>query len=301
MLLSTSTNIAAFRPGGGRNTFDFCIEQCAKAGYKVLDINFCEAMNPSSRLRDDDWEIYVAEIAEMGRRWGVTFTQSHLPYYDVFGKNDSAKVALFEELIHRSILASGMLGIQWTVTHPATVYESPDMQVSLQRNVEYYTPHVETAKKAGLGIALENDFEFHPKQPRQRIFCSSVYELRDLVDAFNSPNVGCCYDFGHANLVGAGFHRQNLNVLGKRLKAVHVQDNLGMLDDHMLPFCGNINWAEAMAGLADIGYEGELTYEIQEFGHHFPNDLKHAVLDISVTVGNYLIALYEKALAEGKR
>ena len=103
MEISTSTNICAFTPGRERNGFDFCIAQCAQGGYKVLDINFCESMNPHSRMRNDDWQDYVKDIAEMGRRWGVVFRQSHLPYYDIFAENDEEKVKTMEELIRRSI------------------------------------------------------------------------------------------------------------------------------------------------------------------------------------------------------
>ena len=106
MEISTSTNICAFTPGRERNGFDFCIAQCAQGGYKVLDINFCESMNPHSRMRNDDWQDYVKDIAEMGRRWGVVFRQSHLPYYDIFAENDEEKVKTMEELIRRSIIAS---------------------------------------------------------------------------------------------------------------------------------------------------------------------------------------------------
>lgn len=55
----------------------YSICQCAAAGYRVLDLNFCEAMNPHSRLRDDDWESYVDEIGELGAKLGVCYTQSH--------------------------------------------------------------------------------------------------------------------------------------------------------------------------------------------------------------------------------
>ncbi len=294
MELSTSTNITAFCPGGKKNPMAYGIEMCAASGYRVMDLNFCEAMNPASRMRDDDWKSYVDELGELGAKLGVRYTQSHLPYYDIFGTTDQGKIDLMEELIRRSIEASGMLGVKWTVTHPGTVYDAgQDMSVSLKRNVEYYSPHVEEAVKAGIGIALENDFEYKVK-PYQRIFCSSMGELCELADAFHSDNIGVCYDFGHANLTG-GFHRKNLNCIGSRLKAVHVQDNHGVSDDHLLPFFGNTDWAEAMAGLADINYEGELTYEIQEFGRYVPNELKSHVVELSVIVGNYLIELFEKA------
>ena len=107
MEISTSTNICAFTPGRERNGFDFCIAQCAQGGYKVLDINFCESMNPHSRMRNDDWQDYVKDIAEMGRRWGVVFRQSHLPYYDIFAENDEEKVKTMEELIRISGLSHG--------------------------------------------------------------------------------------------------------------------------------------------------------------------------------------------------
>ena len=297
MEISTSTNICAFQPGRERNPFDFCIAECAKGGYKVLDKNFCEAMNPHSRMRDDDWEDYVKDIAELGKKWDVVFRQSHLPYYDIFADNDEEKVKIMEELIRRSIIASAELGVEWTVTHPGTVYSAgPDMNISLEHNLEYYSKHIRTARECGIGIALENDFEYR-SAPYQRIFCANVHELVELVDSFNDPkHVGVCYDFGHGNL-GGPFHRQNLNIIGSRLHAIHVQDNHGMSDEHLLPFHGNINWQEAMEGLADIDYDGDLTYEIQEFGRYFPNDQKHLVVEYSLKVGKVLVDMFEKAKA----
>jgi len=297
MRLSTSTNICAFRPDDVRNGFDFCVKICAEAGYKVLDINFCDAMNPYSRLRTDGWMDYVEEIGELGAKYGVAFPQCHLPYYDIFGTADGEKIALMEELIRRSIVAAGTLSVKWAVTHPGTHYASgPDMEASLRKNVEYYTPHVELALKNNVGIALENEFEYK-KRPFQRIFASTMPELCALADAFAAPNVGVCYDFGHGNLTG-GFHRRNLNIIGHRLKAVHVADNLGEQDSHFMPFFGNVDWADAMAGLADIDYQGDLTYEIQEFPRYLPNELKYVAVEMSIPIGNHLIGLYEKARAQ---
>lgn len=301
MILSTSTNIAAFSSSRMRYPMPFCIEECAKAGYKHLDINFCECMNPNSRMRDDDWESYVDSLTDLGKRYGITYTQSHLPYYDIFNpSNDQEKVKVMETLIERSIIASAKLGIRWTVTHPGTVYTAgPDMEISKQKNIEYYSKHVELARKNGIGIALENDFEYK-SAPYQHIYCANIYELRDLVDAFGDPEyVGACYDFGHANLTG-GFHRQNLTILGQRLKAVHVQDNKGLSDEHLLPFHGNTDWKDAMATLAEIGYEGDLTYEIQEWGRFYPKELKGLMIEYSLKVGDVLIKYFDEAKKERK-
>ncbi len=298
MLLSTSTNICAFQRGRQRLPVEFSIDVCAAAGYRVLDINWCMAMNPDSPLRGADWQAYVRHIGEYAGEKGIRFTQSHLPYYDMFGEKDRAKAAQMEELIRRSIIASGMLGVRWAVTHPGTVREAgQDMDVCRQRNLEYFSPHVEEAKRAGVGIALENDFEYQPGMPPGRVYCASVYELADLCDAFgDEDHVGACYDFGHANLTG-GRHRENLRVLGRRLKAVHVADNHGFADEHLMPFYGAIDWEDAMAGLADIDYQGELTYEIQEFGRYLPKELKYLAVEQSIVIGQKLLAYYERAKA----
>lgn len=50
-----------------------------------------------------------------------------------------------------------------------------------------------------------------------------------------------------------------------------------------------------MEGLADIDYDGDLTYEIQEFGRYFPNDQKHLVVEYSLKVGKVLVDMFEKA------
>ncbi|MBR1606716.1 MAG: sugar phosphate isomerase/epimerase [Clostridia bacterium] len=295
MEISTSTNICAFQRGRSRLPVEFSIETCARAGYRVLDINFCMAMNPESPLRGPDWEAYVGSIGDLAAKHGIRFNQSHLPYYDVYAKRDTAEAKIMEELIRRSIRGTAMLGARWAVTHPFTVWDAgQDMRVSREANLRYYAPHVEWARQCGVGIALENDFEY--QGGLRRVYCASVYELIDLCDAFGDPDhVGICYDFGHANLTG-GFHRQNLNAIGKRLQAVHVQDNHGQSDEHLLPFFGSIDWEEAMLGLAESGYAGELTFEIQEYGRFLPKDMKHLAVEQSLAVGERLAALYHRGL-----
>ncbi len=41
----------------------------------------------------------------------------------------------------------------------------------------------------------------------------------------------------------------------------HVKDNLGFLDDHIMPFLGTLNVDSLMQGLLDIGYNGYFTFE----------------------------------------
>jgi len=287
MRLSTSTNLCAFCPDGSKNTFLFCIRTCAEGGYRVLDLNLCEAMNPTSRLAGENWQDYVEEVRLLAEELGVVFSQAHLPYYDIFGEQDAARRRRMELLIRRSVEICGILGIPWAVTHPGTASEN--RAENLTRNLEYYRPLMELAASRGVGIALENDFAGHDRYT----YCADVGELAELIDAFAMPKtVGACYDLGHANLAG-GTHAADIRVLGHRLRALHVNDNRGDGDRHLLPFLGTVDWKAAMEALKEVGYAGDLTYEIQEYGRNFPNELKHLAVAHSLDVGRVLLAYYE--------
>lgn len=288
--LSTSTNLVAFIGDSDRLPIVDCIRILADGGFQVIDINWCEAMNPCSRLRDDNWQAYVEEIAKLGEELDLTYNQSHLPYYDIYRTKDSSKATLMEKLIERTIIANSILKIPWAVTHPFTCY-GESMQVSKERNLAYYSRHLETAASYGVGIALENDF-VNPREPEMPIYCSQIEELIDLVDAFACESVGICYDFGHANLMGAN-PREDLHKIGQRLKAIHIADNRGKEDEHILPFYGTVNWKEAMAGLRDIAYTKALTFEAQQFGRYYPKEAKALVVQHSLAVGRILQAYYQ--------
>lgn len=289
MKLSTSTNILAFRDDGGHNTIDTIIPRLAAAGYDTIDVNFCEAMNPDSRLCTDAWEQYVQQIGRIAADCGVHITQSHAPYCNVL---DPAypKREQMEEYMRRSIIASGLLGVRWVVMHAGTDLQAGfDTTRSLSGNLAYFEPHVRLAQQCGTGITIENLFEYKPNCPTRR-YTASIRELCELSDAFNSPHVGICYDFGHAHLTGMD-QRHNLRSIGGRLKSLHVADNNGSSDEHLLPFFGTVDWQAILPVLKEIGYQGNFTYEVQRFLQRVPDDLKDEALRFTVSAGRRLIAL----------
>jgi len=49
-----------------------------------------------------------------------------------------------------------------------------------------------------------------------------------------------------------------------------VNDNSRILDAHNLPFMGTVAWEGIMRAIAEIGYEGDLTYEVHGYTDHEP-------------------------------
>lgn len=299
MRLGTSTGLFSPRPDSQPQKLLLSqLEQCVEAGFRVIDVSFCNAVRPAKKdeIADPDWERYVDALGRRGEELGVDFSQCHLPYNPdlfMYGRQpDEDYVAMFRAMTERSIIAAGRLGVKWAVAHPLTdnVHAEWDNAVNRQTNLDFYAPFVELAEKHHVGIALENMAEFSLEKARRR-YCCSPEELIDLVDAFASPSVGICWDFGHANSVLRD-QPAALRRVGSRLKATHVQDNRTNVDSHLTPFIGgNMKWESIMPTLVEIGYAGDFVYEAHRFMQNMPDALRPAAAAFAYALGEYCLSL----------
>lgn len=288
MFISTSTNIHFWMPGGGWASAEECLERCRRAGFRYIDANFCEYGSADRPLTRDDWEQWCGRLRRQGDALGLRFPISHAPFYNVC-EPESDPISDFypgrerqEELVRRAIIASGMLGVKWIVFHAGQVGwdGSYDAARSLEKNLEYFRPHIELAKECGCGIAIEN--------MGMRHYTADVENLIALVDAFNDPAVGICWDFGHANLTSQR-QTDSLRRVGRRLKTTHVADNHGVTDEHIAPYHGNVPWEEILPVLREIGYEGGFNYEIHNQVRNLPLEMRDAQLKYLYELADYMV------------
>ena len=288
MRLSTSTCIVFNRPSGRKISIEECIALCAKAGYKVLDINFHDCSMFYTPLWGDSWLDWMYGIKETADRYGIEFSQSHLHFYNYFDPNIENK-NLYEEKIKRGIIGSGILGVKWAVTHAATdFWSSEPVKSSKKGNIEYFKSLIEFAGERNVGIAIENLWELNISP--QRRYTSTAEEVVDLVDNLHYENIGICWDFEHADIMKQD-QEASLQFIADRLKATHVSDNNGKNNDHLLPFAGKTDWVNIMKILKQINYQGDFTYEILHYVDNTPDPLVLPALKYSVQVGQYLLAL----------
>lgn len=291
MRLSTSTSIMdRYQRVQGVVSMEDCIKRCHAAGYRVLDMNFCDMSNPGMPLAKDDWEKWAHRIADLAARLGVEFSQSHSHFYHFLNPKIENR-EFHDEMIRRSCIASGILGVKWMTVHASTETKNRGYshKASKAGNLEYFPPYFELAFKHNVGVVIENMFD---PTPVQRTYTANYEDLIDLVDAFNDPRVQVCWDIGHANLVGYD-QCEALRVVGKRLKSTHFADNHGVKDEHLLPFYGEIEWVAIMKTLKEIGYKGDVTYEVTPWLDRVPPALRDSALRHSVEVGEYLLRLAE--------
>ena len=137
------------------------------------------------------------------------------------------------------------------------------------------------AEKLGLILAVENSFE----KP------NSAKEVMKLVNHFNNhPNIGACYDTGHANCMASapgkaldkyepyfnvcwwenGVEQEDnaLEQMQSQIVTCHIHDNTGYGDLHGMPFDGTINWDELMPKLRNCprmeSYQTEVVFAYGE-------------------------------------
>jgi sugar phosphate isomerase/epimerase len=72
--------------------------------------------------------------------------------------------------------------------------------------------------------------------------------------------LGICLDTGHQHLHGGVAEAIRLG--GRAISTLHVHDNHGARDEHILPLDGTIAWAPVVRALREVGYAGVFMYEI---------------------------------------
>jgi sugar phosphate isomerase/epimerase len=164
--------------------------------------------------------------------------------------------------------------------------------------VSFFRALLPECEKHSVGLALENIFDSAATEDGRnspRWYGSVPDEQCELIDALKHPLVGACWDTGHARIMKLD-QRAALTTLGSRLKAVHIQENDGANDDHMLPFhngTAGVDWTAVTDGLRAAKYKGAFTYEVHNAFRALPLDLWDPLLRYSVAVARHLVARIE--------
>lgn len=290
MRLSTSTNIYFNRPNKVKAAIADSVRLCGQAGYRVMDMNFYDCTTFKLPFVTEEWENWIHGIQNAAQENAIEFSQAHANFYNFCDANTPEKEFL-DKMVMRSIDCAAILGAKWLVIHAGTDFASPKLVADSKiKNIEYFKPVLEYAARRNVGIAIENLWDYNIAPLRR--YTTTAEELVDLVDelAKDYDNVGICWDFEHANIMKQE-QTPALKMVGARLKATHVSDNIGIQDDHILPYYGYTDWTEIMQVLKEINYQGDFTYEIHRYTTQLPDALVIPALRYSIEVGNYLLSL----------
>jgi sugar phosphate isomerase/epimerase len=286
MLVATSMNVCL-----GRCTETELLPRLAAAGFDGLDFNFIDLLDRidwRDRRLADAW---VGDLAVAATAAGLKWVQSHGPMFNPLAQGDYVEKC--RALCGPCITACGQLGVPWMVMHPGTApgaWDRAHRRNVLERNLAFFQSLLPACEAANVGMAIENMQEFYASDGRQ--FGAVPEDLCELIDALNHPLVGACWDTGHAKLMKLE-QRGAIASLGPRLKVVHIQENDGKGDDHMMPFVNGragIDWRAVTAGLHAAGFKGAFTFEFHNSFQAQPEELFDASLRYAAQVVGRLLA-----------
>ncbi len=282
MRASTSLNVlplsADLRPAMAR---------VRAAGFDCADLNLVNHADARRALpfSGDGWRGWVEQVGLAAEALHLPFNQAHgLKRIDLDGD-----VPAQLSMAVRQLEAASLLNIPRVVFHAG---KTADAARLFERNRAFFTELCESAARLNVEIALENTFK--PDE-----LTAMLERHIALLDALNTPLFGACWDTGHAHVAHID-QRAGILALGRRLRALHVQDGDGINDVHTAPYYGAIDWENVMRALADADYRGDLTFEAPAFVRPLPDALKDGALRQLCDIGRHLSGLFEESRSARK-
>ena len=111
------------------------------------------------------------------------------------------------------------------------------------------------AQAYDLRIAIE------PADRYETDLIATTADAMRMIRELGKPNLGVVLDTGHAHVVGESFG-EAVSAMGERLFHVHIDDNNGLRDQHLVPGDGVIDLAAFVALMRRAGYTGYLSAEL---------------------------------------
>ena len=232
---------------------DEVLDIIKKAGFDGLDLFF----------REMDAEKFPKAAENFRRKLekhGLECCQVHLPFHDMMLSSEIASERT-DNYIFTVLSSMDILGAKWGAYHPRSSSNTKyNKKQELADNIAEITKYLEVAEKKNVGIAIEN-IPIFPDCPQYRFFSAAYEDHIQLVDSFNSENVGICLDVGHLNLTLYDMAKV-IEKMGERIKILHLHNNFRTGDMHITPAEGTVDWDVVMPALKRAGYKGDVSLEI---------------------------------------
>lgn len=221
-------------------------------------------------LLDDTRKLWFSDVAEMEKHCnmvrqaaanqGIEIHQVHGPWpTDDTSEEKREKV---KDYMHRAVYGCHLMGSRYLVVHPQMPYgwrNEEDPAFSRAKTKELLLDLIPDCEKYGVTVCLEN-------MPMIDHKISPMSQIVDLVAEIDHPLVGICMDTGHCNVFGDDLGEM-VKICAPYLKVLHVHDNDGRRDWHWLPYTGTANWEGFIEALAEVDFQGVISFETEERGY----------------------------------
>jgi len=235
------------------DSYEECLQQVCEAGFRYIDLSLYKPTPDDALLVREDWRECVKRLQEIAQRYGAKFVQAHSPCGNPLLYDEQYETLV--QMTKRSLEACRELGIPNLVVH-AGWRAGIGKETWFEENKAFYTKLFPEMERTGVNVLVENSTKANMGDMYHAI---SGQEMKEFVEYVNHPLLHICWDTGQANCEGVQY--EHIMTMGKELYAVHINDNRGKQDEHLMPFMGTLNMDDVMHGLLDSGFGGYFTLE----------------------------------------
>lgn len=256
MKAGISTLVLSNPKEGGASTWNVLprvLEDLASIGYKSLEINTRSLPRSITEKNDPERRHWERRIPQLLDSLELEVHQVHISNNpgDI-GSQDPATRQIAVDWIENSMAFCQVFNPRYVGIHPGGNAENlldPGDWPAVKENILDSTRHLARfARNRGSRLLLETT-RFDAR------------DLKQILQAVSDEDVGILVDTGHCICYLRQDPAQVIREFGGRLWSLHIHDNHGAMDEHLIPGEGVIEWKGVLKALRDIGYRGVFMME----------------------------------------
>ena len=252
-----------------------------KSGFDAVDYSFFW-QDPSNSILDDNYLERAYKTKELLAKYDLVCNQAHAPIGDTaFNSPINLSHSEYRDIV-RAMEYSSVIGAKHIVVHSL---KTPLGVSQVEINAKYYQSFEPYCKQFGVKIAVENLY------PSRNL--DTPDKVNDVLKQLDPDYFVSLVDVGHANLQHYPPESFIRKILPGRLQGLHIHDNHGESDEHIVPYMGNIRWECVLEALAEINYSGDFTFELPGFIPDYSPKLLPEALSFVASVGRNMMNQFQ--------
>jgi sugar phosphate isomerase/epimerase len=245
------------------------LESIRKAGYDRIEL-FCNRPHLDFHNRS-----LLRAIGRWFEENALPAPSVHLPFVENVGPAQRIWISVLEperrhreaalDQIKRCLELSDYVPIDYVVMHLG----NPKETFTPMAFEHAYAAIAQIRAFAGVEVLVENI-------PNE---ISTLERIEEFKLVSQVPDIGICYDTGHAHIQGIDGNLENI-------RTTHVHDNDGAKDEHLWPFEGTLDWPALIEKLVLANYKGPFMFEARGEDLSKGNDVRSRLQELWYEANN---------------
>jgi L-ribulose-5-phosphate 3-epimerase len=232
--------------------FEEKIKVAKQAGFQGIELN----VEQEGYLTLEATHQHLRDIKSLVEQYHMEITSisSNLFWQFSLTSNDRDVRQKAIDVIKTMADFASFVSVSTILVVPGLVTEEVSYDVAYDRSKQAIQEAADYVRTKDVTIAIENVWNK---------FLLSPLEMKKFIEEINHSHVGVYFDVG--NILNIGFPEQWIQILGDKIKRIHVKDfkaEVGNYNGFTTLLQGDVNWISVMTALKKVNYDGFITAEI---------------------------------------